>query len=162
MYKKGFTLIELLVVIAIISALSLLLLPNFMAIREKTRDTTRKSDLKQIQVSLELYKQNQTSPIYPSSFPDPGSCWTQDGFAETCIGDIYYLKHVPFDPNKKDIDTGESLGYYYNSVDPFTDYTLCACIENKADAQAIAGNCSDDLDDLYECSSGFKYEVTAP
>jgi general secretion pathway protein G len=61
MMKKGFTLIELLVVIAIIGMLSALLVPNFMGARERARDAQRKSDLKQIQKALEMYRQDQTS-----------------------------------------------------------------------------------------------------
>ncbi|PIU36636.1 prepilin-type cleavage/methylation domain-containing protein, partial [Candidatus Roizmanbacteria bacterium CG07_land_8_20_14_0_80_34_15] len=58
--KHGFTLIELLVVIAIIGSLSALFLPNFMAARERARDTQRKSDLRQIQKALEMHKQDQS------------------------------------------------------------------------------------------------------
>jgi general secretion pathway protein G len=63
MMKKGFTLIELLVVIAIIGMLSALLVPNFMGARERARDAQRKSDLKQIQKALEMYRQDQNPPL---------------------------------------------------------------------------------------------------
>ena len=65
--QRGFTLIELLVVVAIIGALSSIMLPNFMAARERARDSQRKSDLKQLQKSLELYKLDQALPAYPAS-----------------------------------------------------------------------------------------------
>ena len=67
--KKAFTLIELLVVIAIIGSLSALFLPNFMAVRERARDSQRKSDLKQIQKAFELYKQDQTPTAFPETLP---------------------------------------------------------------------------------------------
>ena len=58
-YKKihanGFTLIELLVVISIIAVLSSIGLLAFNSSQARSRDAKRKSDLKQISSSLELY-----------------------------------------------------------------------------------------------------------
>ncbi len=51
----GFTLIELLVVIAIIGVLSSIVLASLNNARQKSRDVRRISDLKQIQLALELY-----------------------------------------------------------------------------------------------------------
>jgi prepilin-type N-terminal cleavage/methylation domain-containing protein len=53
--KKGFTLIELLVVIAIIGVLSSVVLASLNTARQKSRDAKRISDLKQLQLALELY-----------------------------------------------------------------------------------------------------------
>lgn len=52
---KGFTLIELLVVIAIIGILSSVVLASLNSARQKGRDAKRISDVKQIQLALELY-----------------------------------------------------------------------------------------------------------
>lgn len=61
--KRGFTLIELLVVISIIALLTLGILAALDAARAKGRDAERISDLKQIQVALELYyAQNKEYP----------------------------------------------------------------------------------------------------
>lgn len=63
--NKGFTLIELLIVIAIIAILTALLLANFIGVRQRARDAQRKSDLKQMQTALELYRaDNGTYPTY--------------------------------------------------------------------------------------------------
>ena len=65
-YKMiGFTLIELLVVIAIIGILASLALVSYTRSQKQARDTRRKSDLKQYQVALENYA-NQNNGIYPS------------------------------------------------------------------------------------------------
>jgi len=52
---RGFTLIELLVVIAIIGILSSVVVASLNSARTKARDARRVSDIKQIQVALELY-----------------------------------------------------------------------------------------------------------
>jgi len=61
---KGFTLIELLVVIAIIGILAALSLFGLQGSFENSRDTQRKSDLKQFQASLESYA-NKKNGLYP-------------------------------------------------------------------------------------------------
>jgi len=125
--SKGFTLIELLVVIAIIGGLSALLLPNFMSARERTRDSQRKSDLRQIQKALEMYRQD--SYDFPTALPTPG------GGAWTGTNSLIYMNKVPSDPLR-------STSYYYFNNGNLT-YTLCACLENVADSDSTnCGACS--------------------
>jgi len=62
--KRGFTLIELLVVIAIIGILSSVVLASLNSARAKSRDAKRLSDIKSLQLALELYfDQEKTYPI---------------------------------------------------------------------------------------------------
>jgi prepilin-type N-terminal cleavage/methylation domain-containing protein len=90
--KKGFTLIELLVVIAIIGVLSSVVLASLNSARQKSRDAKRISDVKQLQLALELYfdahrqypqaltTANLVTPGYIATIPtDPvtgGTCTT--------------------------------------------------------------------------------------
>lgn len=104
MGKRGFTLIELLVVIAIIGILSAVVLTSLNSARQKARDARRISDIKQIQLALELsYDANGTypaalsalAPTYMASVPiDP--LWTTGnsgapGYVQTSSGSSYVL-----------------------------------------------------------------------
>lgn len=132
--KKAFTLIELLVVIAIIGGLAAMLLPNYMAARERARDIQRKNDLKQIQKALEMYTQDLTPPIaYPANnffYTNKGLCWYNGGAAASCLaGRAIYMNKIPTDP--------VSANQYYFTRDNINlTYSLCACIENKADSDS--------------------------
>ena len=65
MFKKGFTLIELLVVIAIIAILAAILFPVFAQAREKARQASCLSNMKQLGTALQLYVDD-----YDETFPN--------------------------------------------------------------------------------------------
>ena len=115
---RGFTLIELLIVVAIIGVLATLLMANFIGVRQRARDAQRKSDLRQIQSALEIYRSD--NGLYPTS-----DLVCNNPLAS---GGSTYMKKIPCDPN------GTSVSYSYSSLDG-TDYTLYACLENSSDSQ---------------------------
>lgn len=117
--SAGFTLIELLVAISIIGVLSSLLLANFVGVRQRARDGVRKSDLRQIQSSLELYRSDQAA--YPNSpLPTCGS--------SLIFGNTTYMQKIPCDPST-------ATSYIYSVGSGNTTYSIFACLENGNDAQ---------------------------
>lgn len=101
MRQKSFTLIELLVVIAIIGLLASVILVSFANIRKQARDAIRLSDMKQIMIALELYRNEYGN--YPIFDSDPCcGAWDQG----PCDGDPFLsmlvwaglFNEVPVDP----------------------------------------------------------------
>src|SRR5947207_4989733 len=64
----GFTLIELLVVIAIIAMLAAILFPVFAQAREKARQATCQSNLKQIGLAAAMYTQDYDETLCTNSY----------------------------------------------------------------------------------------------
>jgi prepilin-type N-terminal cleavage/methylation domain-containing protein/prepilin-type processing-associated H-X9-DG protein len=72
--RTAFTLIELLVVIAIIAILAAILFPVFAQVREKARQTSCTSNMKQISLAVQQYTQDWDEHLTPSEICDlPGS-----------------------------------------------------------------------------------------
>jgi prepilin-type N-terminal cleavage/methylation domain-containing protein/prepilin-type processing-associated H-X9-DG protein len=85
--RKGFTLIELLVVIAIIAILAAILFPVFARAREKARQASCQSNLKQIALASKMYMSdydNRVTPMWcygygvgtPTVYPSGRIWWT--------------------------------------------------------------------------------------
>ncbi len=101
--RKGFTLIELLVVIAIIGLLSTLAVVALNSARQKGRDASRLTTMKQLQTALELYFNDRNAyPIQTANLVLGGSssnCLGSGaaGFAGTGCPDAY-MPSVPAAP----------------------------------------------------------------
>jgi general secretion pathway protein G len=154
--NKGFTLIEVLITTALIGIFSV----GFMAVLDPAkriqaaRDSERKSDLKQIQAALELYRADQGD--YPNRVPncDNGSLVSGGCASPASV----YMSSVPEDPKLNN-------NYIYcNSstcgAPPF-GYALYACIENDDDSDSTASPPSGVSG--VNCPSGYRYlQVKSP
>jgi len=106
--RKGFTLIELLVVIAIIAILSAILFPVFARVRETARSSSCLSNLKQIGLAIEQYKQDYDG-YYPFSrkyAPLPQQHWY----------DAYLAPYIKGEPVSRcpSMPSNWGIGYSYN------------------------------------------------
>jgi prepilin-type N-terminal cleavage/methylation domain-containing protein/prepilin-type processing-associated H-X9-DG protein len=75
--RNGFTLIELLVVVAIIAILAAILFPVFAQAREKARQTTCTSNVKNLGLAVMLYTQDYDD-TYPPVWYNPDGHWAND------------------------------------------------------------------------------------
>ena len=121
--RSGFTLVELLVTISIISILSGFIVSNLLGGRIRSRDAQRKSDLRQMQSALEMYRADQGFYPLTANFPAcPNSLVS---------GSVTYMVKIPCDP------IGTTRSYIYTSSGTCgtgaCSYTLDACLENVND-----------------------------
>ena len=110
--SRGFTLIELLVVIAIIGILASVVLASLNSARVKGRDARRISDVKQVQLALDLYY--DTNQSYPAG---SGSAST----TLTALVSSNYISTIPADPTNAGT-------YVYSYASANTDGTACASV----------------------------------
>lgn len=132
--RRGFTLIELLVVIAIISILSSVVLANLGTARQKGRDGKRVSDMKQIQLALELY--------YDTNSQYPVSGWSN----LTAALNGTYISTTP-----NDSVAGNSYGYYAtpngcnNSSTKCTGYYIGSIMEATGQVGPLSSDNDTDI-----------------
>ncbi len=138
--NRGFTLIELLVVIAIIGILSSVVLASLNTARKKARDARRVSDMKQLQLALELYF-DANSNAYPIS--------TTQGSASTTLAALVssgYISTIPSEPSS-------GADYQYISDTNGAEYCLGTQIEGTLPSP------SDTCPTLDITVSGINYKV---
>ena len=147
--KRGFTLVELLVVMSIIGVLASLGVGSFRSAQARGRDAQRKSDLKQISHSLELYYGDygqypaavSTSLIGGCPSTTSSSCaWGTGSFTDN---KTVYFKVLPADPITQQ-------NYYYRIVPASNNqkYQIFAYLEGTNDPDKMTGL------PIYSCGTG--------
>ncbi|NLO07305.1 MAG: DUF1559 domain-containing protein [candidate division WS1 bacterium] len=131
MRHRGFTLIELLVVIAIIAILAAILFPVFARAREKARQSSCLSNVKQLMLGILAYVQDydETFPPYRWTQTPPTAVWIDRDdsskydrhFWAECIYPYVNNMQVyfcPSNPQRMGVTSGGRmyLNYAYNGV----------------------------------------------
>jgi type II secretory pathway pseudopilin PulG len=134
---------------AIISILATLIIGGFRSSQRRGRDAARKSDLKQIANSLEMFYNDYES--YPQGGSAPGSIaacpfnpasnagtdcvWgSTSNTGKMTDGKTIYFRELPQDSVPK------SYTYYYRSLNSGKAYQLFAHLENPEDKQSCLVN----------------------
>lgn len=139
--SEGFTLIELLTVIAVIAVLTGILSVSYAGVRQRARDAQRKSDVKQIQSALELYRAD--NDMYPPSLT-LATC----GGSFVGGGGVVYMQKIPCDPKT-------ASAYFYSNL-TISTYTLASCLENANDKDKTV------VDPGMSCNPAYYYVVSNP
>lgn len=150
---KGFTLVEVLIALSILG----IIVVGFLALLNpthqlaKSRDAKRKSDIKQIQSALELYRADKG--VYP---PSVSSTFANCPIPPTMLVDncttpvVKYLQTVPKDPKTKN-----NYNYCTTACGLTNGYRIYYCLENKMDTEARPEATPDWL--VCPPGSGFNY-----
>lgn len=143
---KGFTLVELLVVMSIIGVLASLAVGSFRNAQTRGRDATRKSDLKQIAHSLELFYADYGRypsatgtmiagcPFDPTLQTGTACSWGSGSFSD---GKTAYFKTLPNDPS-----SNQNYEYRIIAGSNNQKFQLFAKLENPEDPDCIEENCN--------------------
>lgn len=138
---KAFTLIELLVVISIIGILAGLSIFGVDAYFQSSRDTQRKSDLKQYQTALEAYA-NKNSGLYYSSGttnPSGNSAFCTAMGLTSCAADPTTTQNYNFQSNGSGGATATQYVLWATLENPSSPTTYWVVCSNGKSATATSG-----------------------
>ena len=181
--SNGFTLIELLVVIAIIAILAALLFPVFAAAREKARQTSCLSNIKQLALAILMYADDYDGGFVPAQDADNLMRWhgVRASYSEPfdpTRGPLYpYLKNreIKACPSFTNFGRGALAfeqgtgGYGYNaqyvggSPLPWPDSLVPAsegAVENPAETIMLADTATMDWDMMSNTGTGTLIEYS--
>ncbi len=160
--SRGFTFVEIIIVIAVIGILAagLITILDPAGQLKGSRDSKRKSDIKQIQAALELYRADQGA--YPDSTDaefgnDIANYNSNSSFVDNPASvQVTYLQSVPKDPKSPN-------GHYYyctsSACGVTNGYRIYSCLEKTNDPDRATGTPPAYLG----CESGASYMfVTNP
>jgi len=118
MKKKGFTLVELMIVIAVIAVLVTIIMPKMGASREKANLAACKSNLRHIQIAVEMYANDNQGCSTPNTTSSQ-VCYRNCSYLIPI-----YLKQAPTCP------TGHGYQIYSNHPGHLQSPRPCVLIYN--------------------------------
>jgi type II secretory pathway pseudopilin PulG len=141
-----------LVVIAIIGVLASIVLASLNSARRKSRDARRITDIKQIQLALELYYDGQSpTPQYPEVKPD---C-PNEAYGLKALSDGGYIPQVPRDPN-----ASPNCYRYTANTGTRTTYHLGATLEETTNPALNSDKDCNSITNSPVCMTGASYGPT--
>ncbi|MCE5217347.1 DUF1559 domain-containing protein [bacterium] len=129
MKRHGFTLIELLVVIAIIAILAAILFPVFARAREKARQSSCSSNLKQLALGVEMYAQDYDEKLCPRYYRYNASTPGGGTWCDTFVQPYIKNTQVVLCPSTN------SKSYGYNM--DYLDWQALASIQSPSETVMI-------------------------
>lgn len=128
--RSGFTFVELMMVILIMGILSTIGISSFSDARQRNRDSSRISDISQIQIALSAYYSDHG--VYPTVIT-AGQKIMGTGVSTTTV----YMSKVPTPPSAQDGTCGSYpvySSYYYVPSNDYKNYCLYFCLgDNTAE-----------------------------
>lgn len=143
--EAGFSLIELLVVIAIIGILSTIVMVSLNTARGKARDARRISDVRQLQLTLQMYY--DANNAYPT---------TVQGLARLTTPTAY-IGTLPTDPQDQSsylYCASATKGYHLGSANIESDSTAL-----DSDADLVSDGCSSGNFDGTDGTGPYVYDI---
>ena len=152
----GFTLIELLVVIAIIGVLASIVLASLNSARAKSRDARRLTDIKQIQLALELYFDGAGGNQYPVGTSGAANCTLALNYGLQVVSAAGLIPQIPRDPSSGNTDA-TAVCYTYasgilNAATARTSYHLAATLEDANNGALNGDRDCDSADNTPRCA----------
>ncbi|BDI28920.1 hypothetical protein CCAX7_009710 [Capsulimonas corticalis] len=153
---SAFTLIELLVVVAIIGIIAAILFPVFAQAREKARQTSCSSNLRQLSMSILQYIQDNDETVPMVEYTVDGAVKPNDYFTWARVVQPYAKNwsilrcpdaehdprnawQTPTDANFYHLQSSPSYGYNYNYLNPWQPCETTPILTDNYGLAIIAG-----------------------
>ncbi len=144
--NNGFTLVELLMVISIIAILVLAASSSFVNSQKKSRDVSRKTELKNLSDALNMYYADKG--FFPGNITFGGEFSENSGSKE-----IIYMKKTPIEK----VTSNSPMKYEVSAS--YKSFRLYTNLENNEDKDCLSSDVCSSLG--YSVSVGCCYVVTS-
>lgn len=132
--KKAFNILELIITVSIIGIIVIITMIAFNYLLAWLRDTQRLSDIKQIQLALEVYKKDHG--CYPPSLEGENNSLFSSSTSES------YLRILPQNPRPRKEQICPDNNYIYWPRRGNSNYMIDFCLESKVGSMGPGRKCA--------------------